>query len=78
MGEPLSIDTCAALAAANSISKFEIVLSNVLHYARSNKNNFSAVHRKLDVPSFKITHCIALWVLETSPRMSLDSRFTSF
>jgi hypothetical protein len=30
-GEPLSIDSCAALAAANSISKFEMVLSNVLH-----------------------------------------------
>ena len=78
MGEPLSIDTCAALAAANSISKFEIVLSKVLHYECSHKNKFSAVHRKLDAPIFKITHCIALWVLETSPRMSLDSCFTSF
>ena len=29
-GEPLRMDSCAALAAANSISKFEIVLSNVL------------------------------------------------
>lgn len=28
----MSIDSCAALAAANSISKFEIVLSSVLHY----------------------------------------------
>ena len=30
-GEPLSKDSCAVLAAANSISKLEIVLSNVLH-----------------------------------------------
>lgn len=30
-GEPLRIDSCVALAAANSISKFEIVLSSVLH-----------------------------------------------
>lgn len=34
-GEPLCIDSWAALAAANSISKFEIVLSNVLHRTTS-------------------------------------------
>lgn len=32
IGEPLTIDSCVALAAANSISKFDIVLSNVLHF----------------------------------------------
>lgn len=31
MGEPLSIDSCAALAAAKSISRFEIVFSSVLY-----------------------------------------------
>lgn len=31
IGEPLKTDSCAALAAANSISKVEIVLSSVLH-----------------------------------------------
>lgn len=38
-GEPLSIDSCAALAAASSISKFEIVLSNVLHQTYYHKLN---------------------------------------
>lgn len=32
IGEPLSKESCKALAAANSISKFEMVLSSVLHY----------------------------------------------
>jgi hypothetical protein len=36
-GEPLSMDSCAALAAANSISKFEIVLSNVLYSMYNSK-----------------------------------------
>lgn len=36
-GEPLRMDSCAALAAANSISKFEIVLSNVLHLTNYDK-----------------------------------------
>lgn len=34
IGEPLSMDSCAAFAAANSISKFEMVLSSVLHSKR--------------------------------------------
>lgn len=33
-GEPLSIDSCVALAAANSISKFDIVLSSDLQLKR--------------------------------------------
>lgn len=32
MGEPLSIESCKDLAAASSISKFEIVLSSVLYF----------------------------------------------
>lgn len=32
MGEPLRMDSCAALAADNSISKFEMVLSSVLQF----------------------------------------------
>ena len=31
IGDPVTIESCKALAASNSISKFEIVLSNVLH-----------------------------------------------
>lgn len=32
IGEPFSIDSCVALAAANSISRFDIVLSSVLQH----------------------------------------------
>lgn len=80
-GEPLRIDSCVALAAANSISKFEIVLSNVL--IQHTTNNFQLVTREIKITKIKslyvsITYCIALWVLKTSPKMSLVSRFTSF
>lgn len=73
-GEPLSKESCMALASASSISKFEIVLSSVLHFVSSRELcNSSKTYPSL----IQGTYCIAWRVFESSPRF-LDSPFTSF
>lgn len=81
IGELLSKESCAALAAASSISKFEIVLSRVLQFVGGNE--FSVIYVIEDILKQKSymtgrAYLIESCVLETSPSTSLVPYFKAW
>lgn len=75
IGDPVSIESCIALAAASSISKLEIVLSSVLQQEKKiSKVKHVFCRKDMD----KEAYWTALCVFETSRIISLESLLTSF
>lgn len=76
-GAPFCKDSCTDLAAANSISKLEMVLSNVLQKTQKVDKHQVVVFLKSHKHKIK-TYCNALCVLATCPNKAWGSLFTSF